>query len=136
VFQKFLQGRKYRRGCLAFVPVIRKRFTLFCGPRASREIRGGEAFVAKGGGLFRPQMATQLETAPQRTPSSDVAASVIGIAMTPSQPNRVMHRSKPEKWRVYRSDDAGESGARQRRPAHRRSRAGAMGVAVSPDNQT
>src|SRR4029077_16772643 len=76
------------------------------------EVRSGESFVANGSGLYKftdggnnwKQLSTGLPS------SDDGALGRIGIAVAPSQPNRVYASVEAKKnGGVYRSDDAGES---------------------------
>ena len=102
------------------------------------EIRSGESFVAAGSGLFKSTDGG--ETWRQLTkglPSSgDGGLGRIGIAVAPSQPNRVYATVEAKKDAgVYRSDDAGESWQLVNGDHRIGGRGpGAMGIAVSSDN--
>jgi photosystem II stability/assembly factor-like uncharacterized protein len=102
------------------------------------EIRSGESFVAKGSGLYKStDGGNNWKQLTKGLPSSDDGGlGRIGIAVAPSQPNRVYASVEAKKNPgVYRSDDAGESWQLingDRRIGGRGP--GAMGIAVSPDN--
>src|SRR5467141_152986 len=102
------------------------------------EIRSGESFVAPGSGLYKStDGGSNWRQLTKGLPSSDDGGlGRIGVAVAPSQPQRVYATVEAKKGAgVYRSDDAGESwnlinGDRRiggRGP-------GAMGIAVAPDN--
>jgi photosystem II stability/assembly factor-like uncharacterized protein len=102
------------------------------------EIRSGESFVAKGSGLYKStDGGNNWKQLTKGLPSSDDGGlGRIGVAVAPTQPNRVYASVEAKKNAgVYRSDDAGESWQLvngDRRIGGRGP--GAMGIAVSPDN--
>src|SRR5579859_798513 len=102
------------------------------------EVRSGESFVAKGSGLYKStDGGNNWKQLTKGLPSSDDGGlGRIGIAVAPSQSNRVYASVEAKKnGGVYRSDDAGESWQLingDRRIGGRGP--GAMGIAVSPDN--
>ena len=102
------------------------------------EIRSGESFVAPGSGLYKStDGGSNWRQLTKGLPSSDDGGlGRIGVAVAPSQPNRVYATVEAKKGAgVYRSDDAGESWRLingDRRIGGRGP--GAMGIAVAPDN--
>jgi photosystem II stability/assembly factor-like uncharacterized protein len=102
------------------------------------EIRSGESFVAKGSGLFKSiDGGSTWRQLTKGLPSSDDGnLGRIGIAVAPSQPNRIYASVESKKSPgVYVSNDAGESWQvvnSDRRIGGRGP--GAMGIAVAPDN--
>ena len=102
------------------------------------EIRSGESFVAPGSGLYKStDGGNNWRQVTKGLPSSDDGGlGRIGVAVAPSQPNRVYASVEAKKGAgVYRSDDAGESWSLingDRRIGGRGP--GAMGIAVAPDN--
>jgi photosystem II stability/assembly factor-like uncharacterized protein len=102
------------------------------------EIRSGESFVAPGSGLYKSTDAgSSWRQLTKGLPASDDGGlGRIGIAVSPSQPNRIYASAEAKRNAgVYRSDDAGESWQLingDRRIGGRGP--GAMGIAVSPDN--
>ena len=102
------------------------------------EIRSGESFVASGSGLYKStDGGSTWRQLTKGLPSSEGGIlGRIGIAVAPSQPNRVYASVESKKNPgVYRSEDAGESWQlvnSDRRIGGRGP--GAMGIAVSPDN--
>jgi len=102
------------------------------------EIRSGESFVAPGSGLYKStDGGSNWRQLTKGLPSSDDGGlGRIGVAVAPSQPNRVYATVEAKKGAgVYRSDDAGESWSLingDRRIGGRGP--GAMGIAVAPDN--
>src|SRR6266481_692712 len=76
------------------------------------EIRSGESFIAPGSGLYKStDGGNNWRQVTKGLPSSDDGGlGRIGVAVAPSQPNRVYARVEAKKGAgVYRSDDAGES---------------------------
>src|SRR6266478_4334026 len=102
------------------------------------EIRSGESFVAPGSGLYKStDGGSNWRQLNKGLPPSDGGGlGRIGVAVAPSQPNRVYATVEAKKGAgVYRSDDAGESWSLingDRRIGGRGP--GAMGIAVAPDN--
>src|SRR5260370_19407416 len=102
------------------------------------EIRSGESFVAPGSGLYKStDGGSNWRQLTKGLPSSDDGGlGRIGVAVAPSQPQRVYATVEAKKGAgVYRSDDAGESWKlinSDRRIGGRGP--GAMGIAVAPDN--
>jgi len=102
------------------------------------EIRSGESFVAPGSGLYKStDGGNNWRQLTKGLPSSDDGGfGRMGIAVSPSQPNRVYASVEAKKAAgVYRSEDAGESWELvngDRRIGGRGP--GAMGIAVAPDN--
>jgi photosystem II stability/assembly factor-like uncharacterized protein len=102
------------------------------------EIRSGESFIAPGSGLFKSTDGgnTWRQLTKGLPPSDDGGLGRIGVAVAPSQPQRVYATVEAKKGAgVYRSDDAGESWNlinSDRRIGGRGP--GAMGIAVAPDN--
>jgi photosystem II stability/assembly factor-like uncharacterized protein len=102
------------------------------------EIRSGESFVAPGSGLYKSADGggTWRQLTKGLPASDDGGLGRIGIAVAPSQPNRLYATVEAKIGAgVYRSDDAGESW-QQVNSDHRIGGRGpgAMGIAVSPDN--
>jgi photosystem II stability/assembly factor-like uncharacterized protein len=102
------------------------------------EIRSGESFIAPGSGLFKSTDGgnTWRQLTKGLPSSDDGGLGRIGVAVAPSQPQRVYATVEAKKGAgVYRSDDAGESWNlinSDRRIGGRGP--GAMGIAVAPDN--
>ena len=102
------------------------------------EIRSGESFLAPGSGLFKSTDGgnTWRQLTKGLPSSDDGGLGRIGVAVAPSQPQRVYATVEAKKGAgVYRSDDAGESWNlinSDRRIGGRGP--GAMGIAVAPDN--
>jgi len=102
------------------------------------EIRSGESFVAPGSGLYKSTDGgnTWRQVTKGLPSSDDGGLGRIGVAVAPSQPQRVYATVEAKKGAgVYRSDDAGESWNlinSDRRIGGRGP--GAMGIAVAPDN--
>src|SRR5713226_2976776 len=102
------------------------------------EIRSGESFVAPGSGLYKStDGGSNWRQLTKGLPSSDDGGlGRIGVAVAPSQPQRVYATVEAKKGAgVYRSDDGGESWKlinSDRRIGGRGP--GAMGIAVAPDN--
>jgi photosystem II stability/assembly factor-like uncharacterized protein len=102
------------------------------------EIRSGESFIAPGSGLFKSTDGgnTWGQLTKGLPSSDDGGLGRIGVAVAPSQPQRVYATVEAKKGAgVYRSDDAGESWNlinSDRRIGGRGP--GAMGIAVAPDN--
>ncbi len=102
------------------------------------EIRSGESFVAAGSGLYKSTDggSTWGQLTKGFPSSDDGGLGRIGVAVAPSQPNRMYATVEAKKDAgIYRSDDAGESW-QQVNSDHRIGGRGpgAMGIAVAPDN--
>jgi photosystem II stability/assembly factor-like uncharacterized protein len=101
------------------------------------EIRSGESFVIPGSGLYKStDGGTTWRAITKGLPTSAELAR-IGIAVSRSNPKRMYLtlESKKEPG-IYRSDDAGESWQFVNADHRIGGRGpGAMGIAVSPDNQ-
>jgi photosystem II stability/assembly factor-like uncharacterized protein len=102
------------------------------------EIRSGESFVAPGSGLYRSSDGgnTWRQLTKGLPSSSDGGLGRIGVAVAPSEPNRVYATVEAKQNAgIYRSDDAGESWQLVNSDKRIGGRGpGAMGIAVSPDN--
>jgi photosystem II stability/assembly factor-like uncharacterized protein len=102
------------------------------------EIRSGESFVAPGSGLYKStDGGNNWRQVTKGLPSSDDGGlGRIGVAIAPSQPNRVYASVEAKKGAgVYRSDDTGESWTLINGDHRIGGRGpGAMGIAVAPDN--
>jgi photosystem II stability/assembly factor-like uncharacterized protein len=140
-FQKVLyKDENVGAADLAFDPVNSQIVyaVLWAARVAPWEIRSGESFVGKGSGLYKSADggATWRQLAKGLPSSDDGSLGRMGIAVAPSQPNRLYASVDAKKNPgVYRSDDAGESWQLvnpDRRIGGRGP--GAMGIAVSPDN--
>lgn len=102
------------------------------------EIRSGESFIAAGSGLYKSTDggSTWRQLTKGLPASDDGGLGRMGVAVAPSQPNRLYATVEAKKGAgIYRSDDAGESW-QQVNSDHRIGGRGpgAMGIAVSPDN--
>jgi photosystem II stability/assembly factor-like uncharacterized protein len=125
---------------LAFDPTnAQTMYTVLWAARvAPWEIRSGESFVRPGSGLYKSTDggSTWRQLTKGLPSSEDGALRRMGVAVAPSQPNRVYLTVEAKKDPgVYRSDDGGESWRLvngDRRIGGRGP--GAMGIAVSPDN--
>jgi photosystem II stability/assembly factor-like uncharacterized protein len=102
------------------------------------EIRSGESFVAAGSGLYKSTDggSTWSQLTKGLPASADGELGRIGIAVAPSQPNRMYATVEAKKDAgIYRSDDGGESWQLVNSDHRIGGRGpGAMGIAVSPDN--
>src|SRR5271165_3265559 len=115
--------------------------TLFAALWAARvapwEVRSGESFVIPGSGLFKStDGGTTWRAITKGLPTSAELAR-IGIAISPSHPQRMFLTLESKKDPgIYRSDDTGESWQFVNGDHRIGGRGpGAMGIAVSPDNQ-
>src|SRR5712692_5888737 len=102
------------------------------------EIRSGESFVAAGSALYKSidGGSTWSQLSKGLPASADGGLGRIGLAVAPSQPNRMYATVEAKKDAgIYRSDDAGESW-QQVNSDHRIGGRGpgAMGIAGAPDN--
>ena len=101
------------------------------------EIRSGESFVIPGSGLYKStDGGTTWRPLTKGLPASEDGLARIGIAIAPSNPNRIYLSVEAKKNAgVYRSDDAGESWRKVNEDHRIGGRGpGAMGIAVAPDN--
>jgi photosystem II stability/assembly factor-like uncharacterized protein len=101
------------------------------------EIRSGESFVIQGSGLFKStDGGSTWRPITTGLPGSDDKIGRIGIAIAPSNPNRMYLTLEAEKEPgIYLSDDAGESWQHANEDHRIGGRGpGAMGIAVSPDH--
>ncbi len=101
------------------------------------EIRSGESFVIQGSGLFKStDGGSTWRPITNGLPGSDDKIGRIGIAIAPSNPNRMYLTLEAEKEPgIYLSDDAGESWQHANEDHRIGGRGpGAMGIAVSPDH--
>jgi photosystem II stability/assembly factor-like uncharacterized protein len=102
------------------------------------EIRSGESFIAAGSGIFKStDGGNTWRPLTKGLPTSGDGIGRIGVAVAPSQPNRIYATIEATRGvaGIYRSDDAGESWQKvndDRRIGGRGP--GAMGIAVAPDN--
>jgi photosystem II stability/assembly factor-like uncharacterized protein len=140
-FEKILyQDENVGAADLAFDPSNAQTIyaVLWAARVAPWEIRSGESFIAPGSGLFKStDGGNTWRRLTKGLPSSDDGGlGRIGVAVAPSQPQRVYASVEAKKGAgVYRSDDAGESWNlinSDRRIGGRGP--GAMGIAVAPDN--
>jgi photosystem II stability/assembly factor-like uncharacterized protein len=102
------------------------------------EVRSGEYFVIPGSGLYKStDGGATWKPISKGLPTSEDGLSRIGIAIAPSNPQRIYLNveTKKDKAGVYRSDDAGESWQLVNGDHRIGGRGpGAMGIAVAPDN--
>ena len=102
------------------------------------EIRSGESFIAPGSGLFKSTDGGDTwQPLTKELPGAEDNLGRIGIAVSPSQPNRLYATIEAKKDRagIYISDDAGESWKQVNSDSRIGGRGpGAMGIAVAPDN--
>src|SRR5208282_4594047 len=100
-------------------------------------VRGGEAFIIPGSGLFKStDGGTTWRPLTNGLPTAEDGLARIGIAIAPSNPSRLYLSVEARKEQgVYRSDDAGESWQHVNEDHRIGGRGpGAMGIAVAPDN--
>jgi photosystem II stability/assembly factor-like uncharacterized protein len=102
------------------------------------EIRSGESFVIPGSGLYKStDGGSTWRPITKGLPSADDGLARIGIAIAPSNSNRMFLSLEADKGKggVYRSDDAGESWQLVNTDHRIGGRGpGAVGIAVAPDN--
>jgi photosystem II stability/assembly factor-like uncharacterized protein len=116
--------------------------TLFAALWAARvapwEVRSGESFVISGSGLYKSTDGGKIwRPITKGLPTAEDGLARIGIAIAPSNPNRMFLSVEANKSEagVYRSDDAGESWQLVNTDHRIGGRGpGAMGIAVAPDN--
>jgi photosystem II stability/assembly factor-like uncharacterized protein len=124
---------------LAFDPANSQTIyaVLWAARVAPWEIRSGESFIAAGSGLFKStDGGNTWKQLTKGLPNAQDELGRIGVAVAPSQPNRLYVSVEAKKNAgIYRSDDGGESWQQvngDRRIGGRGP--GAMGIAVAPDN--
>lgn len=102
------------------------------------EVRSGESFTISGSGLYKStDGGTTWRPITKGLPTADDGLARIGIAIAPSNPQRMYLNveTKKDKAGVYRSDDAGESWQLVNGDHRIGGRGpGAMGIAVASDN--
>jgi photosystem II stability/assembly factor-like uncharacterized protein len=102
------------------------------------EIRSGESFVIPGSGLYKSaDGGTTWQPLTKGLPSGEDGLARIGIAVAPSDPQRVYLtvESKNKGAGIYRSEDAGGSFQLVNSDHRIGGRGpGAMGISVAPDN--
>jgi photosystem II stability/assembly factor-like uncharacterized protein len=102
------------------------------------EIRSGESFIKEGSGLFKTTDGGDTwRPLTAGLPGAQDGLGRIGIAISPSQPNRLYATLEAKKDRagIYRSDNGGESWTHVSSDHRIGGRGpGAMGIAVAPDN--
>jgi photosystem II stability/assembly factor-like uncharacterized protein len=102
------------------------------------EIRSGESFIREGSGLFKSTDGGDTwRPLTAGLPGAQGGLGRIGIAVSPSQPNRLYATLEAKKDRagIYRSDNGGESWTQVSSDHRIGGRGpGAMGLAVAPDN--
>jgi photosystem II stability/assembly factor-like uncharacterized protein len=140
-FQKvFFKDENIGAADLAFDPANSQIIyaVLWAARVAPWEIRSGESFIAPGSGLYKStDGGNSWRQLTKGLPSSDDGGlGRIGVAVAPSQPNRVYADIEAKKGAgIYRSEDGGESWQQVNNDRRIGGRGpGAMGIAVSPDN--
>jgi photosystem II stability/assembly factor-like uncharacterized protein len=124
---------------LAFDPTNSQTIyaVLWAARVAPWEVRSGESFIAAGSGLFKStDGGNTWRQLTKGLPTAEDGLGRIGVAVSPSLPNRLYATVEAKKNAgIYRSDDAGESW-QQVNSDHRVGGRGpgAMGIAVAPDN--
>jgi photosystem II stability/assembly factor-like uncharacterized protein len=102
------------------------------------EIRSGESFITAGSGLFKSTDGGDTwRPLTAGLPGAEDGLGRMGIAVSPSQPNRLYAtvEAKKDHAGIYRSDDGGESWSKVNDDHRIGGRGpGAMGIAVAPDN--
>ena len=110
---------------------------LWAARKSPWEIRAGGSFIIAGSGLYKSADGGDTwHQLGRGLPGADEHLGRMGIAVAPSQPQRLYASVEADKNPgVYRSDDAGETWTQvngDRRIGGRGP--GAMGIAVAPDN--
>jgi len=111
--------------------------TLWAARVAPWEVRSGASFIAAGSGIFKStDGGTNWSPLTKGLPGADEGLSRIGIAVAPSEPNRIYASVEANKdGGVYVSRDAGETWKIINADHRIGGRGpGAMGIAVAPDN--
>lgn len=111
--------------------------TLWAARVAPWEIRSGASFITAGSGIFKStDGGTNWSPLTKGLPGADEGLSRIGIAVAPSEPNRIYASVEANKnGGVYVSRDAGETWKLINADHRIGGRGpGAMGIAVAPDN--
>jgi photosystem II stability/assembly factor-like uncharacterized protein len=124
---------------LAFDPVNPQTVyaVLWAARVAPWEIRSGESFISSGSGLFKStDGGSTWHPLTKGLPAVENELGRIGIAVAPSEPNRIYASVEARKnGGVYLSRDAGESWKLVNSDHRIGGRGpGAMGIAVAPDN--
>jgi photosystem II stability/assembly factor-like uncharacterized protein len=124
---------------LAFDPANSQTIyaVLWAARVAPWEIRSGESFIAAGSGLFKSiDGGSTWKQLTKGLPNAQDELGRIGVAVAPSQPNRLYVSVEAKKNAgIYRSDDGGESWQQVNSDRRIGGRGpGAMGIAVAPDN--
>ncbi|HEX8764603.1 MAG TPA: hypothetical protein VF740_05550, partial [Candidatus Acidoferrum sp.] len=139
-FQKVLyQGENTGAADLAFDPANSQTLyaVLWAARVAPWEVRSGASFIAAGSGIFKStDGGTNWRPLTKGLPGAADGLGRIGIAVAPSEPNRIYASVEANKnGGVYVSNDAGESW-KLINGDHRIGGPGpgAMGIAVAPDN--
>jgi photosystem II stability/assembly factor-like uncharacterized protein len=139
-FQKILyKDENTGAADLAFDPSNpRTIYTVLWAARvAPWEVRSGASIYMAGSGLFKSTDGGDTwKPLTKGLPGANEGLGRIGIAVAPSNPNRVYVSAEASKGAgVYRSEDAGESWQQVNSDRRIGGRGpGAMGIAVAPDN--
>ncbi len=139
-FQQVLyKGENAGAADLAFDPTNPQTIyaVLWAARVAPWEVRSGESFISAGSGLFKStDGGSNWRQLTKGLPAADDGLGRIGIAVSPSLPNRVYATVEAKKNAgVYRSDDSGESWRQVNADRRIGGRGpGAAGIAVAPDN--
>jgi len=139
-FQKILyKDENTGAADLAFDPANPRTIyaVLWAARVAPWEVRSGASIYMAGSGLFKSTDGGDTwKPLTKGLPGASEGVGRIGIAVAPSNPNRVYVSAEATKGAgIYRSDDAGESWQQVNSDRRIGGRGpGAMGVAVAPDN--
>ncbi|HYL84263.1 MAG TPA: glycoside hydrolase [Candidatus Angelobacter sp.] len=140
IFQKVLyKDENTGAADLAFDPANPQTVyaVLWAARVAPWEIRSGESFISSGSGLFKStDGGSTWRPLTRGLPTAEDGLGRIGIAVAPSEPNRIYASVEARKnGGVYLSADGGESWKLVNSDHRIGGRGpGAMGIAVSPDN--